>query len=68
MQFEEVKVVPGTEGNFRRQSTVSESYSETDDTGLSSYNGEGGINGGDLSRQLQRREKKKKHIKKNRQN
>lgn len=54
MQFEEVKVVPGTEGNFRRQSTASESFSETDadETGLSSYNDENGINGGDLSKSV----------------
>ena len=57
MQFEEVKVVPGTEGNFRRQSTASQSFSETDadETGLSSYNDENGINGGDLSKSVQRR-------------
>jgi len=57
---EEVKIVPGTEGNFRRsKSTASEDdMSESDWTGLSTYNDENGINSGDLSKSLRRREKK----------
>ena len=50
MQFEEVKEVPGTEGNFRRLSLNSQAFSESE-AGLSSYTEDDGING-DLSRQL----------------
>jgi hypothetical protein len=58
--------VPGTEGNFRRMSTHTQAFSESD-AGLSSYTEDDGING-DLSRQLRRREKKQKHIKQNKKN
>ncbi len=59
--------MPGTAGNFRSSRTFSVVSDSQVDQSVSHYTEEDGING-DLSKQLQRREKKQRHIKTNKKN